>query len=269
MISVIIPVYNKAPFLRRCFDSCLKQKGAEFIVIDDGSTDGGSEICDEYSKYSNFRIFHKENGGVSSARNFGIDKVRGEYLTFLDADDEYPRGAITIMDTFKTGDITSFNHKRQIGNAPPKLKNYMPSGTYSVYERQTCWWGVWNKIYKTSFIKGHKIKFDEKVNFGEDEIFNVECMLIQPTYRHYSAITLIRHFDDKHSLVHSLDYKGVLEQYHGLLRIKERLESEGTDLKKISIPASLIEEHIKGPVYQKRLGGMTPKEFERWQRITM
>ena len=267
-ISVIIPVYNKAPFLKRCLDTCVFQpRDNEFIIVDDGSTDGSGEICDEYKKYPNFRIFHKENGGVSSARNFGIEKARGKYITFLDADDEYPRGALTIMYKFRDGLITSFNHKRQYGDSLPRLRKYLSTGTYSVYNRQTCWWGVWNKLYETDFIKKNKIRFDEQVNYGEDELFNLECMLIQPTYKHFSYVTLLRHFDDKQSLVHSLTSKGVLEQYHGLLRIKKRLEKEGAPQEQINLPIELMREHEQGIVYLRRLNGMTPQDYEKWKRM--
>ena len=89
-ISVIIPVYNVEKYISRCLDSILNQsyKNVEIIIINDGSTDKSGLICDEYSKrYDNIRVFHKENGGVSSARNLGITVAKGEYITFADPDD--------------------------------------------------------------------------------------------------------------------------------------------------------------------------------------
>ena len=90
-ISVIVPVYNVEKYLRRCVDSILTQTFTDFevLLIDDGSTDGSGKICDEYAKKDKrVRVFHKENGGVSSARNLGLDNVRGRYVTFVDADDK-------------------------------------------------------------------------------------------------------------------------------------------------------------------------------------
>ena len=89
-ISVIIPVYNAESTLRRCVDSVLAQTFTDFecLLINDGSKDKSGEICDEYArKDSRVKVFHKENGGVSSARNVGLDNARGEWVSFVDSDD--------------------------------------------------------------------------------------------------------------------------------------------------------------------------------------
>ena len=90
LISVIVPVYNVEKYLRRCLDSILVQtySNIEILLIDDGSTDQSGKICDEFAKLdSRVRVFHKENGGVSTARNLGIEQAKGEYITFIDSDD--------------------------------------------------------------------------------------------------------------------------------------------------------------------------------------
>lgn len=90
LISVIIPVYNVEDYLHYAIESLEKQtyKNFEIILVNDGSTDDSGELCYEYSeKYSNVRVFHKENGGLSDARNFGVQKAKGEFITFLDPDD--------------------------------------------------------------------------------------------------------------------------------------------------------------------------------------
>ena len=89
-ISVIVPVYNVEHYLRKCLDSIIEQtvRDIEIIVVDDGSTDSSGEICDTYlDRDSRVKVFHKENGGLSSARNFGIEKATGEYIGFVDSDD--------------------------------------------------------------------------------------------------------------------------------------------------------------------------------------
>ncbi len=89
-ISIIVPVYKVEPYLRKCVDSILAQTFTDFevILVDDGSPDNSGKICDEYaSKDSRVRVIHKENGGLSSARNAGIDVARGKYLGFVDSDD--------------------------------------------------------------------------------------------------------------------------------------------------------------------------------------
>lgn len=90
IISIIVPVYNAEIYLCRCIDSILSQTFTDFelILIDDGSPDYSGAICDQYAEKDNrIRVFHKKNGGVSSARNYGIDKALGEYIIFLDSDD--------------------------------------------------------------------------------------------------------------------------------------------------------------------------------------
>ena len=89
-ISVIIPVYNTEKYLHRCIDSVLAQTYQDFelLLIDDGSKDSSGAICDEYAaKDTRVRVFHKENGGVSDTRNYGLDLAQGKYLMFLDSDD--------------------------------------------------------------------------------------------------------------------------------------------------------------------------------------
>lgn len=89
-VSVIVPVYNTSGYLRKCIDSLIDQSISddyEIIIIDDGSTDGSAEICDYYSEIENIYVLHKENGGLSDARNRGIEEAHGDYLTFVDSDD--------------------------------------------------------------------------------------------------------------------------------------------------------------------------------------
>lgn len=90
LISIIIPVYNVEKYLRRCIDTVVNQtyKILEIILIDDGSTDNSGKICDEYAAKDNrIKVIHKQNGGVSSARNFGLDIAKGDYIGFVDSDD--------------------------------------------------------------------------------------------------------------------------------------------------------------------------------------
>ena len=90
LISVIIPVFNVSGYLARCVESVCNQtyKDIEIILVDDGSTDNSLDICNQMQKkYSTIRVFHKENGGLSSARNMGLDNARGEYICFIDSDD--------------------------------------------------------------------------------------------------------------------------------------------------------------------------------------
>lgn len=127
-ISVIVPVYNVEKYLHRCIDSILAQTFTDFelLLIDDGSTDGSGAICDEYATKDNrVRVFHKENGGVSSARNLGLDNMRGGYLTFVDSDDwvdstylgeliEYSDADLVVSDFIVEGE-SQWNEKLPVG----------------------------------------------------------------------------------------------------------------------------------------------------------
>lgn len=97
LVSVIVPVYNTAPYLERCVRSVLTQtwKHLELILIDDGSTDGSGAMCDTYAcEDPRVRVFHKSNGGVSSARNLGLQNIKGEWFLFLDSDDSLDRDTL-------------------------------------------------------------------------------------------------------------------------------------------------------------------------------
>lgn len=99
-ISVIIPVYNVEKYIKRCLDSVINQtyKNIEVILINDGSLDNSGLICNEYAKkYNNIKVVHKENGGVSSARNLGIDNASGEYIAFVDPDDYIDKNMYKIL----------------------------------------------------------------------------------------------------------------------------------------------------------------------------
>lgn len=103
LISIIIPVYNVEPYLRRCLDSILSQSNGnwEAIVVDDGSTDRSGEICDEYAlQDSRIRVIHQGNKGVSNARNTGLGNVTGDWIWFVDADDEIVEGSLDLITNF-------------------------------------------------------------------------------------------------------------------------------------------------------------------------
>lgn len=90
LVSVVVPVYNVEKYLSVCVDSLLRQqyKNIEIFLIDDGSTDSSGEICDKYSsKYQNVKVFHKNNSGLGYTRNYGLKRISGEYVTFVDSDD--------------------------------------------------------------------------------------------------------------------------------------------------------------------------------------
>lgn len=106
-ISIIVPVYNVEKYLHRCIDSILAQTYTDFelLLIDDGSKDCSGKICDEYAiRETRIKVFHKENGGVSSARNVGLENTNGEWITFCDSDDDLKN---TFLEDFISQDLSS------------------------------------------------------------------------------------------------------------------------------------------------------------------
>ena len=113
-ISIIVPVYNSEKYLDACIDSILSQSFRDFelILVDDGSKDSSAQICDEYaSQDTRVRVIHKANGGVSAARNDGLDIAKGEYITFIDSDDWVERESLSTISNYRDYDIVFFSHR--------------------------------------------------------------------------------------------------------------------------------------------------------------
>lgn len=176
-ISVIIPVYNTERYLRRCVDSVLTQTFTDFevLLIDDGSKDKSGEICDEYvEKDSRIKVFHKENGGVSSARNVGLDNACGEWVVFVDADDKVADGYFTIRKDFEDSDVIQKPHIIVTENQN-LIYNYQELSVlrerdsifrYYVQKRNNA---LWDKLIKRNLIKD--TRFNTNVFIGEDFLF--------------------------------------------------------------------------------------------------
>lgn len=180
-VSVIVPVYNVEKYLRRCVDSILSQTFTDFelILVNDGSKDDSGKICDEYvQKDSRIVVIHKENGGVSSARNKGIDAAQGECITFVDSDDYISEDFIENI--YSSNCDFSICSIQCVGSSTKSLKFEMNE---IITKEQIADWILnnsqefsfiatpWAKIYKTDLIKRIGIKFNEKMRYGEDTDF--------------------------------------------------------------------------------------------------
>ena len=181
-ISIIVPIYNVEKYLNRCIDSIINQtyKNLEIILVDDGSPDNCGKICDEYAKKDNrIKVVHKENGGVSSARNAGLDIVTGDYIGFVDGDDyiKFNMYEKLLNSAIKyNSDIAFCNSEIHYNNEiiPSNFNNHLMCYNTSEFiidimigggQRSACL-----AIYKKDLIDG--IYFDEKIYFSEDYFFN-------------------------------------------------------------------------------------------------
>lgn len=188
VISVVVPVYNTEKYLHRCVDSILAQTFTDFelLLIDDGSQDESGNICDSYVCLdSRVRVFHKTNGGVSSARNLGLDKARGEWVTFCDSDDwafsswlqnfinEFELGVELICQGFKKISMGKCDESAVLPVVDRESTLPINETIYYISEAKMLGY-VWNKIFKKDIIRRFKIIFDEDLKFREDEIFVLE-----------------------------------------------------------------------------------------------
>lgn len=166
LLSIIIPVFDVVDYLDRCVQSILTQSFSDFelMLIDDGSTDGSSSLCDEWAKKdSRVMVVHKKNGGVSSARNEGLSRVEGDYLSFVDPDDylapDTYAPAMNYLSSHPEVDMIQYPYCEFIENVGLSGKVSKPSscllrGSRQIFEN---WWSgspleyvIWNKIYKRS-----------------------------------------------------------------------------------------------------------------------
>lgn len=188
LLNIVIPVYNAENYLPQCLESLVNQTyhKKEIILIDDGSSDSSPEICDEYAnKHPFIHVIHKENSGVSAARNTALDLIRGGYVVFADADDAVDLDAYEVMikemeDT--DSDVSACNLQNEYG-AFQVRKNNFEHGSVSAYSGDEelvkaffCQIGGWagNKIYRREVIGD--VRFREDISQAEDTLFAWEVM---------------------------------------------------------------------------------------------
>lgn len=175
-LSIIIPVYKTQDTLDRCLQSVLQQSFTDYeiILVDDESPDDCSKLCDEYAqKDEKIKVFHKKNGGLSDARNFGIRQVKGEYITFIDSDDAIaPNTLQHIMDeltTYPQVDILEYPILERVGN---KHKEHLLTFAPKVYQNPIDYW-LAERTYLHTYAcnKVFKRNLFEKVLFPQGKTF--------------------------------------------------------------------------------------------------
>ena len=176
--SVIVPVY-KVPleYLRACFDSLTAQtmQECEFIVVSDGSPEAECSVCEEYAtKDSRFKFFKRKHAGVSAARNYGIDKAQGEYITFVDSDDWLESKAIKTMYSLmqrENTDIGLANAFKIWPNGKKVLLLSIKTGENTIKLTNIPAFTIWCYIFKTSIIRKEHIYFNTELRYSEDRAF--------------------------------------------------------------------------------------------------
>ena len=189
-VSVIVPVYNVEKYLESCIESVLIQTFTDFelILVDDGSPDNCGAICDEYAAKDNrIVVIHQKNGGLSAARNAGLDAATGKYIYFLDSDDSIKPNLIEIVVPYLEGgaDLVVFNHERvhPDGFVSPCVYEL---GTYVLSEENrvnfyvktllsySIGWEAWSRMFRRDIIEAYHLRFaDNRRIFAEDMYFSL------------------------------------------------------------------------------------------------
>ena len=184
LISIIVPVYRTEKYLDRCVESIVNQtyKNLEIILVDDGSPDDCPKMCDEWAKKDKrIKVIHKENGGVSSARNIGIKSAKGKYIGFVDSDDyiekEMYESLIDVLNKNKNLDYIYCdiydaekinNHSREDYKIISKIEKIEAIFPFNA--------SIWNGIFSRKIINENNIRFDENYFFAEDLIFLIQYL---------------------------------------------------------------------------------------------
>lgn len=223
LVSVIVPVYNVMPYLKECLESIINQtyRKLEIILIDDGSFDGSENICDDYAKNdARIIVIHQENKGVVRARNVGLDIAAGEFVLFIDADDVMDLTMIEYMiNHIKDCDFLSIGMIQEHKNQKEVLRHdKFPEGIYrkddmkEILCKMFCFEdrsnylyftpNVFNKLYKTSFLRTTCEKVSEDLTYAEDMVLNciyvLNCssmaIMHRPLYRYrYRENSAVHH----------------------------------------------------------------------------
>ncbi len=181
LFSIVTPVYKGMSFLPRCVQSLMDQtfRDFELLLVDDGSPDASGQLCDLLAENdSRIRAFHKKNGGVTSARNLGIEKATGRWLLFLDQDDKLCPPALEViaaaLSQSAPGQLVSWKHHNVWEEMCPaasaaRIRRYSLPEMGLFYDTDTMHY-VWTKAFDLAFVKQAGIRFDESIQDGTDDL---------------------------------------------------------------------------------------------------
>ena len=250
-ISVIIPVYNVEPYLKQCVDSVLRQTypHLEIILVNDGSLDNCPTICDEYAqKDARVKVVHKENGGISSARNVGMNAATGEYICFFDSDDFIEGDMLEKMlrsiernnnEVCICGYRVDTHNESGVEEAQrdviPPYSNIDKQLSLSEYEYILGICGyAWNKLYRLQFLQKHNLKFEEGTSLGEDLLFNAAVL-------GYGARAYFIPYIGYHYIQRKRETLGV-KYYNNFFELQQKaLEGKCSILKKCAVCEVMVE----------------------------
>lgn len=264
-ISIIIPVYNVEKFLPHCIESVISQsyQDWELLLIDDGSKDESGIICDRYAeKDSRIKVIHKTNGGVSSARNRGLDIATGNYVCFIDSDDWV---GVNYLSDFKTdrydADIYISGATYDTYGKPYSYKQYEDSYCKNIKEIDNCFvrQGLmdngypWGKLFRRDLLQTNSLRFNENMSINEDHVFVLEYMLLA------SSMLVTSSFDYHYTVFDKSGRKlsGRINRFDELKTASVTFDKILKDMEqKWRLDDSILKGWRSGYVYTKRLHGL-------------
>lgn len=275
-ISVIIAVYNGEQYIKKCTDMLLHQdfKNFEVIFVDDGSIDKTNKLLTRVAHlYENIRLFSQKNKGVSVARNEGIKNIRGEFIVFMDIDDEISPGYLSglyeaISKPNSDLGICGYSEKNKIGyftydgdgisryySSDDLIRNYLQN-------HKICS-ALWNKIFRSSLVLKHEICFNESISIGEDMLFLTDYVMhIRKAY--FISRCLYVYLlnsngamqKDSDALTFNLKW---LSEWRAIVKVADIIRDsmgvvpQEVDVKKVRITTKLIDKMQKGNYFNSNL----------------
>lgn len=282
-LSIIIPIYNAEKYLNRCIESILSQSFMDYevLLVNDGSTDLSGAICDAYLvKDKRIKVFHKPNGGVSSARNMGLEYAKGEWIYFADADDEVlPGGLQTLINASngydsvlsgfekcdKNGEIlyqTTIGYDKIMSREDSIKALYGKSSTLS---------GMWRwlvvRLFRNDIIKKYNIRFETGISYNEDGLFITEYICHSITPIPYIDALVYRYYESETSVMESTksafnpklltSYESFVKMYHIIAACSDfspsviRIAKEGIIWRYEFIKKHMEQHHAVDPIVLK------------------
>lgn len=234
LVSIVVPIYNVEKYLRKCLNSIVNQtyKDIEVILINDGSTDNSARICDDFAQNDNrIRVIHNKNQGVSYSRNQGINLAKGEYILFIDSDDDISMHYVEQLVANTTAGIDlvicgiediyencRFPKDIKWRKISSNLSGKIEDDFYTLinYTRVP-----FAKLFKTEILKKYKIYFPANISFSEDQIFNLDYFYRIQNYKFINK-ELYRHY---HRDNNSLSSKKTLTNFYTYIKTLQIMDN--------------------------------------------
>lgn len=251
-LSIIIPVYNVEKYLHQCIDSVISQTFTdwELLLVDDGTPDNSGAICDQYANIdSRIKVFHKANGGVSSARNLGLDNAKGEWVTFVDADDfispTFIEALVTPTIDYTDLDLVHGGCTNWKDGAPAGInqlyEDYIGTDSDFVFEKFR---GLTvSKLFRLENVNhwsdGLPLRFDEEMKIAEDMAFTLDYLLTVKKYAFVSEVSYYYRIDNFQSATKQKQKRNYQDELHSYKHLYSSTKSY-IDKHKLEKQSSLL-----------------------------